>query len=318
MKIRNILWIVVMALCSTVARGEIYTLETGQFEKIKVNGNLNVVYKNLPDSTGYARFEAPEGSEGIFALSSKGDGVIRVEPEDDKWGSNDLPVLCLYSDFLSAVESYSDRTVEIVSMAPCASFSVSLIGNGTINVNDLKCNNVTASITTGNGTIFLSGKCVNANLRMVGAGLISADQLEAETVKCRILGTGSIGCWPLESLNVTGLGTTKIYYKGRPSVKKTGGGKLFELPDDFDQADKTGVEIKSFKASPEPVEVVDDDDDDEDEDDEEEDSGYQTVVTAEESEYQTIVTQESAEEESIQEESTEEESEYQTIATEDE
>ena len=232
MKILKLLPGFFMALAGMVASAETYNIEVGQFEKLKINGNFSVVYQNLPDSTGYARFEAPEGSEGLYVFSTKGDGSLKVEPSDDKWGRKDLPVVYLYSDFLSGVESYSDQVVEVVSVAPCASFSVNQVGNGTIDINDLKCNNLTAAITTGNGSIYISGRCINASYRMVGAGLISCDRLAADNVKCRILGTGSIGCWPVDNLSVTGLGSTKIYYKGKPNIKKSGGGKLFELPDD--------------------------------------------------------------------------------------
>lgn len=284
MKRKNILVTLLFSLVGLSAFGEPYIVEVGQFEKLKVNGNFRVVYKNMSDSTGLARFDAPEDSEDIYKFITKGDGSLKIEPSDDKWGQKGLPVVYVYSDFLSSIESYSDQTVDVLNLAPCASFNASLVGNGTINVDNIKCNNVTASITTGNGTIYLAGKCINANYRMVGAGLISADQLSAENIKCRILGTGSIGCWPIDNLNVTGLGSTKIYYKGRPNIKKTGGGKLFELPDDFDEETlaKTSVRIENIAT---PVGIDDDDDDDDEEEEShgeynEEDDDYQTVVTS--------------------------------------
>lgn len=236
---------------------ETYTVEVGQFQKLKINSELNVVYKNLPDSTGFARFNAGTGNQDMFKFESKGDGTLKVSPSDENWGKTDLPVLYLYSDFLTSVESYSSLSVDIESVAPCASFNATLVGNGSIIVNDLKCNAVNAKISTGNGTIYLSGDCVTANYRMVGAGMISADRLSAETVKCRILGTGSIGCWPVDNLSVSGIGSTKIYYKGRPNIKKTGGGKLFELPED--DIPRRGVEIKSFNL-PEQTVVTEEDD----------------------------------------------------------
>lgn len=214
-----------------IGYSETYTVEVGQFEKLKINGNLSVVYKHLPDSTGYARYEADADGKDLFSFATKGDGQLKVEPSDEKWGDADLPVIYLYSDFLTSVESFSERHVEVESLAPCASFNVNQIGNGSIDINDVKCNTLSAAITTGNGSIYISGTCVTANLRMVGAGLISADQLQADNVKCRILGTGSIGCWSVETLQVSGLGSTKIYYKGNPEIKKKGGGKLFELPE---------------------------------------------------------------------------------------
>ena len=265
------LWLLSLGSASYMM-ADVYTVEVGQFEKLKVNGNINVIYKNLPDSTGYARYRAPEGSADFFQFSTKGEGNLKVEPADDKWGANDLPVLCLYSDFLSSVESYSDGTVSVVSPAPCSTFSAKLVGNGTINIDGVKCNTITAAITTGNGSIYLSGSSVNANYRMVGAGLISADRLVAENIKCRILGTGSIGCWPVDNLSVTGLGSTKIYYKGKPNIKKTGGGKLFELPEEMDEEaySRLGTPVPSLNQV-EPA--------DEEYDDEEYDDNTPTVVT---------------------------------------
>lgn len=254
--------------------GERHTIEVGQFEKLKINGNFPVIYKNLPDSTGMVRYDAPADSGDVYKFITKGDGSLKVEPTDEKWGQSDLPLLYVYSDFLSSVESYSEQTVEIATISPCASFTGKLIGNGTLYIDNVKSNNVSASITTGNGSIYISGNCVNASFKMVGTGLISADQLKADNVKCRILGTGSIGCWPVDNLNVTGLGTTKIYYKGSPHIKKTGGGKLFELPEDMDEDAyaRLGTPVESFN-QPENDEETEIEEEDEEED-------YQTIVTA--------------------------------------
>lgn len=273
---RIIKQLALLLICFTAFQtmnAEKHTIDVGQFEKLKINGNISVVYKNLPDSTGLARYDAPADSEDLFKFSTKGDGNLKVEPSDEKWGQTDLPVLYIYSDFLSSIESYSDQSVEVVGIAPCASLSINQVGNGTISVENIKCNNLKAAITTGNGSIYLSGICVNANYRMVGAGLISADRLQADNVKCRILGTGSIGCWPVDNLNVTGLGTTKIYYKGSPNVKKTGGGKLFELPEEMDEEaySKLGTPVTTFNA-PEETGNNEEEYDPDDED-------YQTVVT---------------------------------------
>lgn len=289
MKINRSILALLFSFVAFTALAETYTLDVGQFEKLKVNGDMNVVYRNLPDSTGLVRYEGPEGKAGtrMFNITAKGDGVLKVEPADNKWGRGDLPVMYVYSDFLMSVESGSNYMVDIQSLAPCAAFSVQLIGNGTVSVDNIKCNNVTAAITTGNGSIYLSGACINANFRMVGAGLISADRLRCDNVKCRILGTGTIGCWPKDNLKVTGLGTTKIYYKGDPEIKKSGGGKLFELPEEMDQDDyeKLGTPVTSYDTDSDDddesaYEEDDSDDDKEDSDEEEEeDDDYQTVVT---------------------------------------
>ncbi len=66
---------------------------------------------------------------------------------------------------------------------------------------------------------------------MVGTGLIEAEGLEAMAVKCSILGTGDITCWPVKKLDVRGIGTTKIQYKGNPEIKKVEGARFFLLSD---------------------------------------------------------------------------------------
>lgn len=213
------------------SKGEVYNVRIGQFEKLKINGDINVVYSNLADSTGWARYESGPGGDAIFNFIVKSDNSLKVEPADDKWGTDDLPVVYVYSNFLSSIDCYSNLNVEVKSLAPCPSFNVNQVGNGSIVVSDLKTNNVSAAISTGNGTIYLSGSCDTASFQMIGAGLISAGELKADNVKCRILGTGTIGCWPVYKLNVMGIGSTKIYYKGSPEIKKSGGGKLIELPD---------------------------------------------------------------------------------------
>lgn len=253
MKGMKIIVSLVFAAIFSICYAETYTIETGQFEKLKINGNIKVIYKNLPDSTGYATYEAPEGNEDIFTFSIKKDGTLKVEPSDEKWGQQNLPVVHLYSDFLNAVESYSELSVDILSIAPNSTLIVTQVGNGSITVDNLKSNTVKATINTGNGSIFLTGECVNATYRMIGSGLISADRLSAENVKCRVLGTGSIGCWPIDNLTVSGLGSTKIYYKGKPNIKKMVGGKLYELPEDIQE--RKGTEVRSFNQS--AIEVVD-------------------------------------------------------------
>ena len=273
MKGIRVVFACLMALCCISMHAERVTLDIGQFQKLKVNGNIRVIYKNVPDSTGYARYDDPEGNREIFKFTNKNDGSLKVEPSDEKWGQRDLPVIYLYSDFLTSLESYSDENVEAVGIAPCATLNVNQVGNGSISVENIRCNNVSAAITTGNGSIYLSGTCINANFRMVGTGLISADRLKAENIKCRILGTGSIGCWPIDNLKVTGLGSTKIYYKGSPNIKKTGGGKLFELPDEMDEEvyAKLGTPVQSFDLPATDPSY-----------DEEEDEDYSTVVTEDE------------------------------------
>ncbi|MDE5676111.1 MAG: DUF2807 domain-containing protein [Muribaculaceae bacterium] len=207
-----------------------YKVEVGQFDKVKVCDNVNVVYRCLPDSSGFIQYRGDKQFADAFIITPK-DGNLKIQVSTEDVGHPDLPVLYIYSDFLTSVENASNFTFRIEDPAPCAEFKATQIGNGTLSVENVKANKVTASLATGNGMVNISGECRDAVLKMVGTGMIAADRLEADNVQCKILGSGSIGCDAGIELSVRGLGSTKIYYKGDPKIKKSGGGKLYPLPE---------------------------------------------------------------------------------------
>lgn len=222
-----------VALSGSAQIYENYKIHVGQFDKLKVTDNVNVVYRCLPDSSGWAQFRGTEEFADAFILTPK-NGQLRVQVSTDDVGHPNLPTLYVYSDFLTSVENASTFTLTIENPAPCAEFSIKEIGNGTINVENVQATTVKATLATGNGTISISGTCSKAQFNMVGTGLIAADRLKTHVAECKILGSGSIGCWATQKLTSRGIGSTKIYYKGNPIIKKSGGGKIFELPKNSD------------------------------------------------------------------------------------
>lgn len=206
-----------------------YIFNVGQFHKINVDDNVNIIYRCVPDSSGYAIYRGTEEFSNAFILTNN-KGCLRVQVNTEDVNNPDLPTLYLYSDFLTSVSNSSQFTLKVEKPAPCANFSARQVGNGTIIVDNIKATTVHAGIATGNGSVILSGECEKADFRMVGTGKIMADRLHSNMVKCGILGSGMIGCWPLQSLQVRGIGSTKIYYKGDPAISKTGGGKIYALP----------------------------------------------------------------------------------------
>lgn len=209
-----------------------YKFPVGQFDKIRVLDNVNVVYRCNPDSSGFVQYRGRKEFADAFVLTPK-KGELKIQVSTEDVGDPDLPILYVYSDFLISAENSSEFTLRIENPAPCAEFTTRQIGNGRIEAEGLKANEVNATIATGKGVIVLQGSTRDAQLKMVGAGTIQADRLESTDVTCKILGTGTIGCWPLQKLTTQGIGSTKIYYKGDPYIKKSGGGKLFPLPEDW-------------------------------------------------------------------------------------
>ncbi len=208
-----------------------FTLPVGQFSKVSVDDNVNVVYVGADGSPSRVTYEGDQKYAKAFIITHKGN-KLRIQVETIYVDDPELPTLYVYSDFLENASLSSESTLTLKSVAPGSNIELSVMGNGSIIAENIKATKVGASIKSGNGTISISGHCQTANFNMLGNGTIQADRLEAVTVNCKMLGQGSIGCWPSEELKVRGIGNTKIYYKGSPKIDKKGGGKLFPLESD--------------------------------------------------------------------------------------
>ena len=219
---------IIAAAISASAQSDIYKINVGQFDRITVDDDVNVVFKCNPDSTGYAVFEGREEFADAFIFTNnKGDLRVQVSTEDV--GHPELPTIHLYSDYLTGVTNSSDFSVRIDSNASVPKFSIKLIGNGEIVCDGIRATEVGVNFITGKGKVVIEGRATKAVYKMVGAGLIQADMLSAELVECVGVGAGTIGCWATEKLNIRGLGSTKVYYKGHPELKKSGFVKYFPL-----------------------------------------------------------------------------------------
>ncbi len=208
-----------------------FTLPVGQFSKVSVDDNVNVVYVGADGSPSRVTYEGDQKYAKAFIITHKGN-KLRIQVETLYVDDPELPTLYVYSDFLENASLSAESTLTLKSVAPGSNLDLSVMGNGSIVADNIRATKIGASIKSGNGTISISGHCQTANFTMLGNGTIQADCLEAVTVNCKMLGQGSIGCWPTEELKVRGIGNTKIYYKGMPKIDKKGGGKLFPLESD--------------------------------------------------------------------------------------
>ena len=225
--------IALAAAVAAAAQADVYEYEPGAFDKLVVRADIDVVYRNVPDSTGYIRYESDRDfSKKLDVSCSKGKLVIVDKMTDEDYGK--LPTLYLYSDYLVSVSYEGTGYADIELQSATPSFSAKLTGNGRVVCTGINTTDFSANIVTGNGTIVARGKCRKAKFTLTGTGVIQADGLVADAVSCSVLGTGSIGCRPLDTLDVRGVGSTKIYYYGDPKIKKMGGAKLERMASDDD------------------------------------------------------------------------------------
>lgn len=210
-----------------------YTVEVGTFSRLNVPDNISVIYRCNPDSIGKACFECEDQFADAFLFTNPKSETLKIQISPDFIDrSNLLPVVYVYSEFLTHVESASEKRVQIEHPARQASFKGVLIGNGTLDINGLDCDKATAVLASGNGTVIVSGRCLDSVLKLTGTGRVDALELDTDNVTCQTFGTGDITCRFTDSLTQRGLGSTTIHYKGDPSkVKKKGIAKFNHLTD---------------------------------------------------------------------------------------
>lgn len=213
---------------ATSALAGVTEYEVGPFDRIAVRGDFNVVYSANQDSIGYARFESDTDLTSALEVSNN-NGRLQIKENLSDKHAKPFPTIYVYSDYIVGVENEGDGNLEADLKMKSPAFSAKLIGNGKIVCRNVNATKVSASIATGNGTIVLSGAAVEANYSLTGSGVIQADALVADEIDCKVLGTGSIGCNPVELLDVRGAGTTKVYYTGNPKINKVGGAKIIRM-----------------------------------------------------------------------------------------
>nr|MBD5377723.1 hypothetical protein [Bacteroides sp.] len=211
------------------ALAETFTLNVGEFTRLKVVDGINVDYHQCQsDSAGLVIFECNDKALASTIGMAKNKDQLTLSYTTVNERPTGLPTVRVYSSFLTSVENSGDSLVRVMRVSSCPEFKVKQIGNGRIVVRDIKATKVSAALATGNGTVVLYGTCNEAALNMTGTGVIQADALKANTVSIRTFGTGQIGCNPSAELKIRGLGSTSVYYKGAPEIRNQAVGVKLE------------------------------------------------------------------------------------------
>lgn len=204
------------AVFSVSAQSGLYKLDVGDFSELKVSDGINVEYYNSIDSAGWAYFECDPATAQMLMFTNK-KNTLTIQVASDGVVVKDLPTVKVYSMTLQKVENSGDSLVTVKRMVPVREFKGSVVGNGTLVVDDVRTHKASFAVRTGNGHLVANGTTRQANLRNVGTGKLEASGLQAEDVKFNILGTGPIDCNASVALSVSGAGTGKVFYGGTPS-----------------------------------------------------------------------------------------------------
>lgn len=219
MKILNKLFLIASVCGSFIsanAQSGLYKLDVGDFSELKVSDGINVEYYNSIDSAGWAYFECDPATAQMLMFTNK-KNTLTIQVASDGVVVKDLPTVKVYSMTLQKVENSGDSLVTVKRTVPVREFKGSVVGNGTLVIEDVRTHKASFAVRTGNGHLVANGITRQAHLRNVGTGKLEASGLKAEDVKCNILGTGPIDCNASVALSVSGAGTGKVFYGGTPS-----------------------------------------------------------------------------------------------------
>ena len=195
-----------------------HVIKLGDFTRLVVTDDLNVIYRCNPDSAGLAVFDCTQDKADRLIFGVNKNGRLNIQVYNDFQHSYNMPTITVYSSTLFEAENAGDSTLRISGLPTLDAFKVRNIDNGKVIVNGIRASKLELQIMSGKGKIIADGSCDDLALRMVGTGEIQADRVEATKVTCRIMGTGSLGCNVNGGeLKVSGSGTGKVYYKGNPS-----------------------------------------------------------------------------------------------------
>lgn len=211
-----------------------YESNVGNFKKISVIDDIDVVYRCNPDSTGFVVYDVAASLADQIQITNKKDKLSisykKYSDAKEKRYQGPRPVITVYSDFLvSASVDSKTAVLTVLQPAPVPELVLTVVGNCSLVAEGVSCTTLKANVDSGEGTITVTGKCTDANFRIIGTGNIQADALWVKDVTCNMVGIGTVGCCPTDNLHVRGLGDGTVYYRGEPQIKKSGKADIVKL-----------------------------------------------------------------------------------------
>lgn len=197
-----------------------YKLQLADFNELVVVDGINVEYVCDPARAGSVEFKSTKDVASAVIFEPK-NGKLRIMLAQRDTPITGLPTITVYSTYLTRASNEGDSLLHIHTPAPQGKMALRLIGNGRLIAENVETTSLECRILSGNGTLTVSGKALNAKLSTAGTGHIVASELVVSDAACSITGTGSIIVNVSESLTASGIGSGNIYYIGTPaSIKK--------------------------------------------------------------------------------------------------
>ncbi|MCQ2288147.1 MAG: DUF2807 domain-containing protein [Muribaculaceae bacterium] len=202
---------------NAVAQVEDFDINVGDFTKLVVNNNIDVVYKPSKTLAGHVQFKATKKVANNLIFTNTGKKKLTIQVSEDMMGKDQTPVLTVYSSTLEFVENNADSTVTVTVPKGLKEFTAVSTRNGDTKLKGVDVEKLTVSIKTGWGDIYASGKCDLLVVRGLGTGDLNVQELKARKADVRYTGRGVVRCDVTEELKLKGAGGALVLCKKMPA-----------------------------------------------------------------------------------------------------
>lgn len=193
-----------------------YSLQVQNFVDLTVVDGVNVEYKALPDSAGWAVFTCPPEIASQIMFNNNRDHLT-IQTAAWEHPVEGMPRVRVYSMTLRSATNSGDSTLVLSVTEPVQTLKIKQVGNGAIEADSVEAENLEASIATGSGTIRVHGKARKAKLHNVGTGKLDASRLEVDEAGVFIFGSGPVDCFVGSKMTVYGVGSGRVRLHTQPN-----------------------------------------------------------------------------------------------------
>lgn len=233
---------IVSAVLTGFTQSEIadFKLNVQDFQELTVVDGVNVDYRSVPDSAGWAVFSCPPelGAQLMFSNNRE---HLTIQTTASETAISGMPRVTVYSNALRKATNTGDSTLRLLSVVPVEHLRIKEMGNGRVEAHNISADNVEASVDTGCGSVYIFGTARKGKLRNVGTGTLDADGLILDQATVYIFGSGPIECAVKDKMTVYGLGPGKVRTAIEPKKvsNRSIGVKVVPLPENTPYTETT-------------------------------------------------------------------------------
>lgn len=232
----------VVAAVAASGQSEIadFKLKVQDFQELTVVDGVNVDYRALPDSAGWAVFSCPPALASQLMFDNNRDHLT-IQTTAIEQAIDGMPRVTVYSNALRKATNTGDSTLRLLRVVPVESIKIKEMGNGRIEAYDVTADYIEASVDTGCGSVFVHGTARKGKLRNVGTGTLDADGLLLDNANIYIFGSGPVECAVKDKITVYGLGPGKVRTAITPQKvsNRSLGVKVVPLPENTPYTEST-------------------------------------------------------------------------------